>query len=686
MAAKKQTKPEVGTRLLDLWVPPPEAGRPIGCVATTFTFDANHFEEQCLGRFLSMQSDATETLKAYLIEREEKLSQTFACVLADQRNVMSQRSLRWHLLGVRLPGAGIQHAKLSVLLWERHLRVLISSANLTPPGYRSNLEVVVPFDFSPSGGPPLPLATECLDYLDGLASYTAGTIERPGPRRALSEFLAGAHTRIGTWPTTPQSSRVRCELVPLLPDSKSGNVLTQLRQMWQGAAPTGAIILSPFFDRNEDAIDRLYRELAALLTKRGDREIHFASSGRKTPTNLFQIDIPSRLVESHLRHESTRHTVGYVAERQVISDGDAFRPLHSKAMLLDNAHQSLIMFGSSNCTVAGLGLIPTHNAELNVAYHIPTADASFSELCLNALPPITWLDVDDQKELIQGLDCSEDAISSLALLPGGFVEALFRPLPVGGLLELSLDPDHLPHEFAVLLPGGAPLLQAGTWRSSYAAANRIELPLAEVASGLIVRWLNSELIAFTAAWPINVTDTSLLMPPAELRDLALEDLILVLTSARPSFQVLANRSAKKIPAGPPRAVTDPHKRVDTSRFLLKRMRRLAKALEGLRRRLELPVASIEGWRWRLQGPLGPVALARALKADSHQDSAFFISEIAATMKVVTRNPGDCIGAGALQEEIAIVLRMLRELSFERFGEMPPNLASYVHDVYSDVAP
>ena len=305
---------------------------------------------------------------------------------------------------------------------------------------------------------------------------------------------------------------------------------------------------------------------------------------------------------------------------------------------------------------------------------------------MNALPPIIWLDVDDDKELIEGIECSEDATASLALLPSGFVEALYRPLPAGGLLELSLDPAHLPHDFTLLLPGGAPLLKAETWRTTYAASDRLELPLAEVVSGLTVRWLNSEAIAFTAVWSINVTDTSLLVPPAELRDLGLEELLLVLTSSRPSFQVLANRIATKTPAGPPRVVTDPHKRVDTSRFLLKRMRRLAKALEGLRRRLELPVASLEGWRWRLQGPLGPVALARALKADSHLDASFFVSEIAATMKAVIGAPGAGLSAAALQEEITVVLRILRELSFERVEEMPRNLAAYVLDVYCDVSP
>ena len=35
-------------------------GRPLGCVATAFTFDAA-FEEQCLARFLALQSSPNET-------------------------------------------------------------------------------------------------------------------------------------------------------------------------------------------------------------------------------------------------------------------------------------------------------------------------------------------------------------------------------------------------------------------------------------------------------------------------------------------------------------------------------------------------------------------------------------------------------------------------------------------------
>jgi hypothetical protein len=134
------------------------------------------------------------------------------------------------------------------------------------------------------------------------------------------------------------------------------------------------------------------------------------------------------------------------------------------------------------------------------------------------------------------------------------------------------------------------------------------------------------------------------------------------------------------------AAVDPHKKVDTSRFLLKRMRRLAKALEGLRARLERPVASLEGWRWRLQGPLGPVALARALKAESGHEASFFVSEIATTLKTVRWVAGFGVAPRAVRQELEIAISVLRDLSLEHVNEMPANLSAYVREVFPEMAP
>ncbi|MGH8502867.1 MAG: hypothetical protein ACREVE_10455 [Gammaproteobacteria bacterium] len=104
---RKSYNEQTRVRLLDLWQSDDAFGPPIGCVATTFTFDPAVFEEQCLARFLALQSNPNESPRVYVLEREEKLAQSFACVIVDEHHVAPDRSLRWHLLPVRLPQGGV---------------------------------------------------------------------------------------------------------------------------------------------------------------------------------------------------------------------------------------------------------------------------------------------------------------------------------------------------------------------------------------------------------------------------------------------------------------------------------------------------------------------------------------------------------------------------------------------------
>src|SRR5687768_4289968 len=136
--------------MLDLWRPPQGAGDAIGCLATTYTFDPSLFDEQCLGRFLEIESEPDREDLAFLLERESRLGGVYAAVLVDHRQAGVEHSLRWDVLRVRL-GRGKQHAKLSLLAWQNHVRVIVTSANLTETGYRVNQEVAGSLDISPSG-------------------------------------------------------------------------------------------------------------------------------------------------------------------------------------------------------------------------------------------------------------------------------------------------------------------------------------------------------------------------------------------------------------------------------------------------------------------------------------------------------------------------------------------------------
>jgi hypothetical protein len=100
---KRDIKPGYA-KILNAWSAPDTAGDPVGCVATSFTFSPVFFEEECLGRFLRLETDPVEDGPLYLVEREEKLSQVAcAAALVDQHHCQGSRSLRWDLLSARMP-------------------------------------------------------------------------------------------------------------------------------------------------------------------------------------------------------------------------------------------------------------------------------------------------------------------------------------------------------------------------------------------------------------------------------------------------------------------------------------------------------------------------------------------------------------------------------------------------------
>src|SRR5687768_3477964 len=133
-------KTSVSGAMLDLWRPPQGAGDPIGCLATTYTFDAALFDEQCLGRFLDIESEPDREDLAFLLERESRLGSVYAGVMVDHRQAGVEHSLRWDVLRVRLR-TGKLHAKLSLVVWRNLVRIIVSSANLTETGYRFNQEI-----------------------------------------------------------------------------------------------------------------------------------------------------------------------------------------------------------------------------------------------------------------------------------------------------------------------------------------------------------------------------------------------------------------------------------------------------------------------------------------------------------------------------------------------------------------
>lgn len=631
-------RPAVEQRLLEAWVPPDAAGEPIGCVATTFTFDPVFFEEHCLARFLRLETDPREDGAAYLIEREEKLAQTTVTVLVDRSTADGSASPRWDVLAARVPG-GILHAKISVLGWHGYIRVLTGSANLTEPGYRKNQEIFGVLDFHEGGEVPFEVLDEIITFLESLTTLAPGVAGEPGPKSRLEALVGSLRTvarrwtmgsRRGEWP----------QVVPLLlgPARRfSGPVPERLGQLMRdrtGPAHS-AWVLSPFFDQTETTAYPATQAVIGTLRERGDRRIEFLVPAELLPDGRLRLRAPRSLIESgDRRADVTVRPVSEEVDRE-------FRPLHAKAIWLWNDSWHAYMVGSSNFTAAGLGLSArTRNVEANLVYLFPE-EAALVHLLEATLPtfgePIGDLDA-VLWEPVGELD--GQAVAGVSGLPPGFEEALFEIGEEGMAVSLRFGAN-LPLRWQITGREGEPRVYASeAWaRADSPATVRVPWTQRAVPTVLVVKWWDETGRPLSGMWPVNVRDLSRLPPPDELRDLSLETLVEILSARLPLHEVVPGIRKKDGSASVKSDLLpeiDPHRRVNTETFLLQRTKRVARAVERLVEKLNRPVVHRDALAWRLRGPVGPLALAQALSkaARSSGEACFLLSEVALALRRV----------------------------------------------------
>ena len=628
MSAKRRGVDADRARALDLWEAPAGAGEPLICLATTFTFNATFFETECLGRFLQMDSHPQESESVgYLIEREEKLASARVSVLVDRHHATSKESMRWDVLPVSVRG-GIQHAKLAVLCWANHVRLIVGSGNLTEPGYRKNLEVFGSIDISRKEGGLVTPLLESLDFLGAILTRAVGD-EAQGPRRRAREMVAGVRAHVSRWPRIDPDGRV----VPIF-TGMGRSVFEQLQEAWPTQGPARyAHVLSPFYDSNGYWAE-VSDGLSTVMAKRGERNISFYVSSEKLPDGKTRVGIPRQIVDAvKERAEVSMYPVLPEQDKEI-------RSLHAKMLVLANEEWELILLGSSNFTRAGLGLSFTNrqsvNFEANLAYLSREGEPELRRL-QDVWPDISddELDITSSKLVWEPTDEAQGEEAGNIALPVGFREALYVANPSPQLIVVL--EEELPEWWEIRDQEQAPVMSSLTWdrkpgRYEFSWAGR------PVPFELAVTWRSGKKGGNSAvSWPVNALDLATLPPPEALASLTLEELIQVLGSTRPLHVAVVQALQRRLRLEKGTDLQlDPHRRVNTETFLLRRTKRVALALERLRDRIERPVLTRETFEWRLRGPVGPLALANAFlkEARSPSEAAFFLAELALTLKRV----------------------------------------------------
>ena len=316
---------------------------------------------------MDIESEPNREDLAFLLERETRLGSVYAGVLVDHTRAGVEHSLRWDVLPVRIRG-GKQHAKLSLLLWSAHLRIIVASANLTEPGYRTNHEVTGAIDLTPEASDD-EIIEQSLVFLRGLLSFVPGASAAPPEIRRLEAFLDQVKRHIRRWKQRTRSRTFHQQLVCTLPAAAPHSPRSSLEEAIEmcrsrGGSPVRAQIASPFFD--DTAHDSLVTaSLCKMMARGATRDLCFCVPAITDSTDanpVLRLAAPKALLLTPGRYS------GSVQVRilpQLDSDKN-HRPWHAKMLALYSDSYSALMIGSSNFTRAGMGVGGNRNAEANL--------------------------------------------------------------------------------------------------------------------------------------------------------------------------------------------------------------------------------------------------------------------------------------------------------------------------------
>ena len=337
----------------------------------TFVFDPTFFEEYCLEKFGSLNSNGNISviMDSGMYERT---------ILGPELQRPIKANLRYLLHPASATGAF--HPKIYLLARRNKARLIIGSANLTRSGITSNAEMVASFDYEEGKNEAFrPLLQSVFHYfLDIGERFHSEALysNLNAVARDLPWLVSGAE------PENEYPAFLHNLVEPIW-----GQIIRHLKP------PVATLyVLSRYFDASPSILDHVEKTLSPhrikILTQNGI-------------TTLSREWLDHRLVRKK--------------QAEILlcrfSDADHSQPLHAKAMIIEKDDTCLLVFGSANFTSAAL---------------LRTADNGNAETVLmlrdissKSLRPMQLLDPDDtavglnDKRMLQSATLEEDAFTSL---------------------------------------------------------------------------------------------------------------------------------------------------------------------------------------------------------------------------------------------------------------------------------
>jgi len=662
---------------------PREAGRPLICIASTYTFHAPFLESELLPRFLGLKFDETEGVRPFVVEREQALATARVCVLVDANHFdPSQTTLRWDQLPVRVPG-GAQHSKVVMLIWENF--------------------------FDDENSAPRRLILDAIAFLQDVSSWVRAS---EAARGRLQGTLEDARARVRSWRQMPAyfkpRERPRVTFVGGLPGPRRGvarSPIQQMLELWGTRRVSEVTVMTPFVGDLVGTADPVVEKLLELpRTRETIGYLIVPGNPSEDETRSLVVGLPRRFLEAWSSAWRIDPSKAQTYVVPLCREGEpANRDLHAKGVLLAGDGAAMLFCGSSNFSPHGMG-VGVANVEANLCY-LDDHGIKRDGMRLEDRLPVDW-----DKDFCEGpiwpetaKPIEDESEGPDRPLPLVFLWAVYNQYT--SVLTVAVDPKaEFPSEWSLRWPGehphdAAPLADHRQF-SQPPPEGRIVLPLpaslrgANIA-GLRLEWRDDDGVMQSATLPVHVESTEHLLPPKEFRSLTAGGIVNCLLSGREPaewVEALERRQMADAEKGGLRDL-DSLRAVDTSAYVLYRTRRFGAALAALGERLQRTVRTRDAIAYRLrQDPLGPRMFAEALvrewrdakkdngeRADGPAVLLFNLAEIKLVLAHVARRIADERLRPVFRETIDEIDRHCIEIA-SGSEPPPPNLLDYLKAV------
>lgn len=332
---------------------PARWGAMLGFIATTYELRPDFLEMDFLPSVFGLGTWDDRSW-ATRIALEKRLFELDAAVIFMEagRYRGRPRSLRLDVRPAISPPGEVLHAKVTLLVFERAVRLIVGSANLTKQGYRENREVIAVLTATPS-------------------SKRESSL--------IAQALTGMEAALAAWLTPEARKLIRRALDTLQPwlngntDADSSFIWSNRQQLlWRKFVerwPTGELIkrvsiISPFW--SQDASVTLSTFLAELKQAGGlapGAEVRLLTDAFENPDGkLIPILPPAYLAQdwNALGVVATAQPVSPRVHPEELGGMEGFtgtRALHAKVVLVEGARTGLAYLGSANFTAHGWGFL-----------------------------------------------------------------------------------------------------------------------------------------------------------------------------------------------------------------------------------------------------------------------------------------------------------------------------------------